>query len=98
MKVGQTTLSCQPGGGAVGRRGEARPRRSTGGAVTRVDYGWLACIDCGIARRTATRGAIAERETRCLRCGGALSPPHEDDDPVAPVRRAWEALLTGDVD
>ena len=66
--------------------------------MTQVDYGWLACIDCGIASRIPTRGVISERETRCLRCGGALAPPHEDDDPVAPVRRAWEALLTGDVD
>jgi ketosteroid isomerase-like protein len=57
----------------------------------------LRCAGCGAAWLTLASSALAERQERCLHCDGPLAFEEPSDENVSTVLRAWQALLTEDL-
>jgi ketosteroid isomerase-like protein len=58
----------------------------------------LRCAGCGAAWLTLASSALVERQERCLHCNAPLFFEEPSDENVSTVLRAWQALLSEDLD
>jgi ketosteroid isomerase-like protein len=73
-----------------------------GDPVTGPEAGLLRCSSCGATWVSPAQGLLVRRHKPCLRCGAELSIEpalgKAPDENLGTVQRAWETLLSGDID